>query len=121
MSFNIPSFVPNQIPETWRVVTNRGFQSPVNVALAAAISLTALYTVIPAFNTNATKQIIHPSLGTLVVAEGSRLAKFKELANKVYPLDTFGEAHSVDLLKGKVTYWLMGPQDGKRVRSHCRL
>ncbi|KAG8708349.1 hypothetical protein FRC08_018936, partial [Ceratobasidium sp. 394] len=116
MSFELPSFVPNQISETLRTLYGRGFQSPLNVALAAAIPLITLYTAIPALTSGIpTKPKHYPSLETLVVAEGSRIAKLKKRAHEIYPPDVFGHGHSVDLPKGRVKYWLLGPEDGKRV------
>ncbi|KAG8746990.1 hypothetical protein FRC10_002789 [Ceratobasidium sp. 414] len=116
MSFELPSFVPNQISETLRALYGRGFQSPLNVALATAIPLITLYTTIPILASGVpTKPKRYPSLDTLVVAQGSRLAKLKKRAHEVYPPDLLGQAHSVDLPKGRVKYWLSGPEEGKRV------
>ncbi|KAG8699939.1 hypothetical protein FRC09_006276 [Ceratobasidium sp. 395] len=117
MSFELPSFVPNQISETLRALYGRGFQSPLNVALATAIPLITLYTAIPALTSGAPslKSKRYPSLETLVVAEDSRVAKLKKRAREVYPPDLYGQGHSVDLPKGRVKYWLIGPEDGKRV------
>ncbi|KAG9121525.1 hypothetical protein FRC07_002474 [Ceratobasidium sp. 392] len=116
MSFELPSFVPNQISETLRALYGRGFQSPLNVALATAIPLITLYTAIPALASGIpTRSKRYPSLETLVVAEDSRIGKLKKRAHEVYPPDLYGQGHSVDLPKGRVKYWLLGPEDGKRV------
>ncbi|KAG8737641.1 hypothetical protein FRC12_017060 [Ceratobasidium sp. 428] len=117
MSFELPSFVPNQISETLRALYGRGFQSPLNVALATAIPLITLYTAIPALTSGvpSLKPKRYPSLETLVVADDSRVAKLKKRAHEVYPPDLYGQGHSVDLPKGRVKYWLIGPEDGKRV------
>ncbi|KAG8689685.1 hypothetical protein FRC09_012301 [Ceratobasidium sp. 395] len=117
MSFELPSFVPNQISETLRALYGRGFQSPLNVALATAIPLITLYTAIPALTSSAPslRSKRYPSLETLAVVENSRVAKLKKRAREVYPPDLYGQGHSVDLPKGRVKYWLIGPEDGKRV------
>jgi hypothetical protein len=116
MSFELPSFLPNQISETLRAISGRGFQSPLNVALATAIPLIALYTTLPALSSGViTKSKRYPSLETLVVAEGSHLAKLKKRAHEIYPADLYEHGHSVELPKGRVKYWLMGPEEGKRV------
>ncbi|KAG8690906.1 hypothetical protein FRC11_008205 [Ceratobasidium sp. 423] len=116
MSFNIPSFMPNQISATLRSLTDRGFQSPLNVALATAIPLIVLYSTIPALSSGVTsKPKVYPSLGNLVVAENSRIAKLKKLADEIYPADIYGPGHTVELTKGQVKYWLLGPEEGKRV------
>jgi hypothetical protein len=120
MLLNTPSFVPNQISETLRAMTGRGFQSPLNVALATAIPLIALYSTVPALSSGVTSRPkIHPSLETLVVADNSRLAELKKHAHEIYPADLYGPGHSVELTKGRVKYWLIGPEEGKRVCFFC--
>lgn len=119
MSLNIPSLAPNQISETLRAMTDRGFKSPLNIGLVAAISLLALYKTLPALSPGTTRPKIYPSFETLVLTGDSRRAKLKQRVDDVYPHDIFGPGadHSVDLPKGRVTYWLIGPQEGKRVRG----
>ncbi|CAE6528127.1 unnamed protein product [Rhizoctonia solani] len=116
MSFNLPSFVPNQVSSTLRSLTDRGFQSPLNVALATAIPLIALYSTLPALSTGvASKPKVYPSLGNLVVAENSRIGELKKRVNDVYPSDIYGPGGTVQLTKGEVKYWVYGPEEGKRV------
>ena len=111
---NIPSF--NQFSETLRAVFDKGFQSPLNVALATAIPLITLYSTLPALSSGAlSKSKRYPSLETLVVADNSKLAALKKRAHDIYPSDIYGPGHSVDLPNGRVVYWLIGPEDGRRV------
>jgi hypothetical protein len=118
MSFNLPSFVPNQISTTLRSLTDRGFQSPLNVALATVIPLIALYSTLPALSSGVpSKPKIYPSLGTIVVTENSRIARLKKHVDEIYPADIYGPGHTVELTKGQVRYWLFGPEEGKRVCS----
>lgn len=116
MSLEIPSFVPDKIAETLRAITDRGSQSPLKVALLTAIPLIALYSAVPALSSSALKPKTYPSLGTLVVAENSRLSQLKKHVHELYPADTYGKPHTVELTKGRVTYWITGPEEGKRVR-----
>ncbi|KAJ1304645.1 hypothetical protein OPQ81_005786 [Rhizoctonia solani] len=51
----------------------------------------------------------------MVVAEDSRIGKLKKHAVEIYPPDIYGNGYTVELTKGKVKYWLLGPDDGKRV------
>ncbi|CAE6503852.1 unnamed protein product [Rhizoctonia solani] len=116
MSFNLPSFVPNKISETLRSLTDRGFQSPLNIALATAIPLIALYSTVPTLSSGARpKPKVYPSLGTIALAENSRLGQLKKYAREIYPPDIYGTGHTVELTKGEVKYWLLGPEEGKRV------
>ncbi|CAE7144162.1 unnamed protein product [Rhizoctonia solani] len=115
MSFNLPSFVPNQISATLRSLTDRGFQSPLNVALAAAIPLIALYSTVPSISAVAPKPKVYPSLGSIVVTENSRVGKLKKYVDDVYPPDIYGPGQTVELTKGQVKFWLIGPEEGKRV------
>ncbi|QRV93889.1 alpha/beta hydrolase family protein [Ceratobasidium sp. AG-Ba] len=116
MSFEVPAFVPNQISDALRALYGRGFQSPLNVALVTALPLIALYTTIPALASGPpTKPKPHPSLDTLVTTKGSRVAELKKRAQEIYPPDIYGHGHSIDLPKGRVKYWLIGPEGGKRV------
>ncbi|KAH7339680.1 Alpha/Beta hydrolase protein [Rhizoctonia solani] len=116
MSFSLPSFVPSQISSTLRSMTDRGFQSPLNVALATAIPLIALYSTLPALSSGVTsKPRVYPSLGNIVVAENSRISKLKKYADEVYPTDIYGPGGTVQLTKGEVKYWVYGPEEGKRV------
>ncbi|CAE6430060.1 unnamed protein product [Rhizoctonia solani] len=57
----------------------------------------------------------HPSLGELNFAEGSRLARLKDYAQELYPADIYGPASSIRLTKGRVQYWLIGPEGGRKV------
>ncbi|CAE6513746.1 unnamed protein product [Rhizoctonia solani] len=116
MSFNLPSFVPNQISATLRSLTDRGFKSPLNVALATAIPLIALYSTVPMLSSGvAPKPKAYPSLGNIVLAEDSRVGKLKKHVNDVYPPDIYGPGYTVELTKGETRYWLIGPEEGKRV------
>ncbi|ELU42630.1 alpha/beta hydrolase family domain-containing protein [Rhizoctonia solani AG-1 IA] len=116
MSFNLPSFVPNQVSATLRSLTDRGFQSPLNVALATAIPLIALYSTLPALSSAApSKPKVYPSLGNIAFAENSRLGELKKHANKLYPADIYGPGDTVELTKGEVKYWIYGPEEGKKV------
>ncbi|CAE6430065.1 unnamed protein product [Rhizoctonia solani] len=116
MSFNLPSFVPNQISTTLRSLTDRGFQSPLNIALATAIPLIALYSTVPALSSGVgSKPKVYPSLGTIVLADNSRLGKLKKHVDEIYPTNIYGPSHTVELTKGEVRYWLFGPEEGKRV------
>ncbi|QRV93890.1 alpha/beta hydrolase family protein [Ceratobasidium sp. AG-Ba] len=116
MPFELPVFVPNQISDTLRALYGRGFQSPLNIALATALPLIALYTTIPALASGPpTKPKPYPSLDTLVTTKGSRITELKKRAQEIYPPDIHGHGHSIDLPKGRVKYWLIGPEDGKRV------
>ncbi|CAE6494752.1 unnamed protein product [Rhizoctonia solani] len=115
MSFNLPSFVPNQISATLRSLTDRGFRSPLNIALVTAIPLIALYSRVPAISGGVTKPKVYPSLGNIVLAEGSRLGKLKKHADEIYPPDIYGPSHTAELTKGEVRYWLLGSEEGKRV------
>ncbi|KAF8608608.1 alpha/beta-hydrolase [Ceratobasidium sp. AG-I] len=112
---NIPSF--NQFSETLRAVFDRGFQSPLSVALATAIPLITLYSTLPALSSGVLSKSKkpYPSLETLVVADKSKLADLKKRAHEIYPSDIYGPGHSVDLPNGRVVYWLIGPEDGRRV------
>ncbi|KAF8757085.1 Alpha beta-hydrolase [Rhizoctonia solani] len=102
MSFNLPSFVPNQVSATLRSLTDRGFQSPLNVALATAIPLIALYSTLPALSSAApSKPKVYPSLGNIAFAENSRLGELKKHANKLYPADIYGPGDTVELTKVK--------------------
>ncbi|KAL5631383.1 hypothetical protein ACGC1H_007038 [Rhizoctonia solani] len=57
----------------------------------------------------------YPSLGNIVLAEDSRVGKLKEHVNEVYPPDIYGPGYTVELTKGETRYWLIGPEEGKRV------
>ncbi|CAE6419446.1 unnamed protein product, partial [Rhizoctonia solani] len=90
--------------------------SPLNVALATVIPLIALYSTLPALSSGVpSKPKIYPSLGTIVVAENSRIARLKKHVDEIYPADIYGPGHTVELTKGQVRYWLFGPEEGKRV------
>lgn len=113
---NIPSF--NQFSETLRAVFDRGFQSPLSIALATAIPLITLYSTLPALSSGViTKSKPYPSLETLVVSDKSRLSVLKTRAHDIYPSDLYGPGHSVELPNGRVVYWLAGPDEGKRVHT----
>ncbi|KAH7339681.1 Alpha/Beta hydrolase protein [Rhizoctonia solani] len=114
MLHNTSSFAAASICNPLRVMTSLQLTGTTlcMATLATTFCCVALAYVV---STATAKPETHPSLRELEFAEGSRLARLKAHAQELYPIELYGPGHSIRLTKGRVQYWLIGPEEGTKV------